>query len=87
MIEYGLSDAKPSKRRCAVCVAINSTGILKRGVGLTNGKHDNSMEKQLTVNEDLTILEARQAGIVIPTLCYLEGLKPRLAPAVCVWWK
>ncbi len=41
--------------------------------------------KQLTVNEDLTILQAaRQAGIVIPTLCYLEGLNEIGACRLCV---
>ena len=41
--------------------------------------------KQLTVKEDLTILQAaRQAGIVIPTLCYLEGLNEIGACRLCV---
>lgn len=41
--------------------------------------------KQLTVEEDLTILQAaRQAGILIPTLCYLEGLNEIGACRLCV---
>lgn len=41
--------------------------------------------KQMTVDENLTILQAaRQAGIVIPTLCYLEGLNEIGACRLCV---
>ena len=41
--------------------------------------------KQLTVDENLTILQAaRQGGISIPTLCYLEGLNEIGACRLCV---
>ena len=41
--------------------------------------------KQMTVAEDLTILQAaKQAGILIPTLCYLEGLNEIGACRLCV---
>lgn len=41
--------------------------------------------KQLTVDENLTILQAaRQGGISIPTLCYLEGVNEIGACRLCV---
>ncbi len=41
--------------------------------------------KQITVAEDLTILQAaKQAGILIPTLCYLEGLNEIGACRLCI---
>lgn len=41
--------------------------------------------KQMTVAEDLTILQAaKQAGILIPTLCYLEGLNEIGACRLCI---
>ena len=41
--------------------------------------------KQMAVEENLTILQAaRKAGILIPTLCYLEGLNEIGACRLCV---
>ena len=45
----------------------------------------NNMEVE--VAEGATVLEAaRKAGVHIPTLCYMENLRPS-APAACAWWK